>query len=121
MFAFGVVADKLQRTYKSSMHTVYLCCRYRCHEGISLPFKVLSVINDMGRTRMELNVQAKSTFSSKLFAQNMVCEGACGVRWQGRVIEGACGVRWQGRGCEGIDGRGQRTCIDSCMCNDCNR
>ena len=57
---------------KTGLVELLSCFRYRCQEGISLPFKVLSVINDLGRTRMELNVQAKSTFSSKLFAQNMV-------------------------------------------------
>jgi hypothetical protein len=33
--------------------------RYRCHDGVSLPFKVLPVINEMGRTRLEVNVQAR--------------------------------------------------------------
>ena len=46
--------------------------RYRCQDGISLPFKVIPVITEMGRTRLECNVQIKSTFSSKLFAMQMV-------------------------------------------------
>ena len=28
--------------------------KYRCQEGISLPFRVLPIINEMGRTRMEV-------------------------------------------------------------------
>jgi AP-2 complex subunit mu-1 len=29
--------------------------RYRVTEGISLPFKVLPIINELGRTRMEVS------------------------------------------------------------------
>jgi len=46
--------------------------RYRCQDGISLPFKVISTVNDMGRTRMELTATVKSSYSSKLVAINMV-------------------------------------------------
>ncbi|MEW5318562.1 MAG: hypothetical protein WDW38_009776 [Sanguina aurantia] len=46
--------------------------RYRCTDGISLPFKVLSAITEMGRTRLECNVQIKSMFSNKLHATQMV-------------------------------------------------
>lgn len=28
--------------------------KYRCQEGISLPFRVLPIINEMGRTRLEV-------------------------------------------------------------------
>lgn len=46
--------------------------RYRCQENINLPFKVLSAINDMGRTRLEINITVKSTYSIKLSATNVV-------------------------------------------------
>ncbi|KAK9828491.1 hypothetical protein WJX72_000299 [[Myrmecia] bisecta] len=46
--------------------------KYRCQEGISLPFRVLPIINELGRTRLEVNVKAKSTFNAKLFALNVV-------------------------------------------------
>lgn len=46
--------------------------RYRCQDNINLPFKVLSVFNDSGRTRLEINVTIKSTFSVKLSASNVV-------------------------------------------------
>ena len=32
--------------------------KYRCQEGISLPFRVLPIINEMGRTRLEVSPQA---------------------------------------------------------------
>lgn len=45
---------------------------YRCTEGISLPFKVLPVINEVGRTKLECNINVKSAYSNKLMATNMV-------------------------------------------------
>ncbi|GFH07212.1 MHD domain-containing protein [Haematococcus lacustris] len=46
--------------------------QYRCQENIQLPFKVLPVVTDIGRTRMECNITVKSTFSSKLAAGSVV-------------------------------------------------
>eukprot|EP00873_Tetraselmis_striata_P002955 jgi/Tetstr1/423219/TSEL_001337.t1 len=46
--------------------------KYRCQEGISLPFRVIPIIKEYGRTRIEVNVKVKSTFNSKLFALNVV-------------------------------------------------
>ncbi|KAK9805823.1 hypothetical protein WJX73_004276 [Symbiochloris irregularis] len=46
--------------------------KYRCQDGIKQPFRVLPVINEMGRTRLEVNVKVKSTFDAKLFALNTV-------------------------------------------------
>lgn len=34
-----------------------LSCRYRITEGISIPFKVLPTIKELGRTRMEVNLK----------------------------------------------------------------
>lgn len=48
--------------------------RYRCQEGISLPFKVLPVINEHGRTRLEMSVTIKSVFAPQLFALNVVVQ-----------------------------------------------
>lgn len=48
--------------------------KYRCQEGIKQPFRVLPVINEMGRTRLEVNVKVKSTFDAKLFALNVVVQ-----------------------------------------------
>eukprot|EP00803_Ostreobium_quekettii_P001696 evm.model.scf_3664.1 EVM.evm.TU.scf_3664.1 scf_3664:1961-7119(+) len=46
--------------------------KYRVQDGINVPFKVLPVINEHGRTRVEANVTIKSNFSSALFALNVV-------------------------------------------------
>uniref|UniRef100_A0A7S0S210 MHD domain-containing protein n=1 Tax=Chlamydomonas leiostraca TaxID=1034604 RepID=A0A7S0S210_9CHLO len=46
--------------------------RYRCQDNINLPFKVLCVINEMAKTRLECTVTVKSSFSSKLYATNVV-------------------------------------------------
>ena len=46
--------------------------KYRCNENISLPFRVLPVINELGRTRLEVKVAVKSAFNDKLFALNVV-------------------------------------------------
>ncbi|CAL5219972.1 g1909 [Coccomyxa viridis] len=46
--------------------------KYRCQEGITLPFKVTPLITELGRTRMEVNTKVKAGFSNKLFALNVV-------------------------------------------------
>jgi len=46
--------------------------KYRCDENISLPFRVIPVINELGRTRLEVKVAVKSAFNDKLFALNVV-------------------------------------------------
>ncbi|KAG2434281.1 hypothetical protein HXX76_008005 [Chlamydomonas incerta] len=46
--------------------------RYRVNDGITLPFKVLPVISEVGRTRLEANVSVRSTFSNKMQAGPVV-------------------------------------------------
>lgn len=46
--------------------------RYRCQDSVSLPYKVLSAYSEMGRTRLEINVQVKANFSSKIIGTSMV-------------------------------------------------
>ncbi|EFN55621.1 hypothetical protein CHLNCDRAFT_35389 [Chlorella variabilis] len=46
--------------------------KYRCTEGITLPFKAVALIQEHGRTRLDVTVKVKSTFPVKLFATNMV-------------------------------------------------
>ncbi|KAK9909474.1 hypothetical protein WJX75_002828 [Coccomyxa subellipsoidea] len=46
--------------------------KYRCQEGISLPFLVTPLISELGRTRMQVNVKVKAGFGSKDFALNVV-------------------------------------------------
>ncbi|KAJ2641122.1 clathrin associated protein complex medium subunit [Coemansia sp. RSA 1694] len=45
--------------------------RYRTTESVNLPFKVLPVVREVGRTRVEYEVLIKSNFSGKLAATNM--------------------------------------------------
>lgn len=41
----------------SSRHFLYPCRRYRITEGINLPFRVLPLVKELGRTRFEVNVK----------------------------------------------------------------
>lgn len=53
------------------------CVRYRASDGIQVPFKVIPVVKELGRTRMEANVSVRSLFGAKLFALNtQVCPGS---------------------------------------------
>lgn len=44
--------------------------RYRASEGIQVPFKVIPMVKELGRTRLEANVSVRSLFGAKLFALN---------------------------------------------------
>lgn len=46
--------------------------RYRITENTHLPFRVLSAINEMGSTRVEIKVTVKANFSPNLFGQNVL-------------------------------------------------
>ena len=46
--------------------------RYRITENVNLPFRVLPVVKELGRTRLEVNVKVKAMFTFKLFATNVV-------------------------------------------------
>ncbi|KAJ2858810.1 clathrin associated protein complex medium subunit [Coemansia erecta] len=46
--------------------------RYRTTDNVNLPFKVLPVVRELGKTRVEYEVLIKSNFSAKLAASNMV-------------------------------------------------
>jgi hypothetical protein len=54
--------------------------RYRASEGIQVPFKVIPVVKELGRTRMEANVSVRSLFGAKLFALSTVVRGAEGSK-----------------------------------------
>jgi AP-2 complex subunit mu-1 len=47
-------------------------CSYRTSEGIQVPFKVIPVVKELGRTRLEANVSVRSLFGAKMFALNTV-------------------------------------------------
>mmetsp|Transcript_28396 Transcript_28396/g.49980 ORF Transcript_28396/g.49980 Transcript_28396/m.49980 type:complete len:432 (+) Transcript_28396:154-1449(+) len=46
--------------------------KYRVTSNISLPFKIIAIVNERGRNRVEYNIEIKPNFSEKLFATNVV-------------------------------------------------
>jgi len=46
--------------------------RYRTTEHINLPFKILPIVNEIGRSRVEASITVKSNFDNKLFGTNIV-------------------------------------------------
>ena len=51
--------------------------RYRVTENINLPFRVLPVVEEKGKTRVLYNLKAASNFSPKLYASNVVFKIPC--------------------------------------------
>jgi AP-2 complex subunit mu-1 len=45
--------------------------RYRITDNVNLPFRVIPVIEEQGKTRVVMNVKAIANFSSQLFASNV--------------------------------------------------
>jgi len=46
--------------------------KYRITQNINLPFSVIPVISEHGRSRVQFEIKIKANFSSKLFATNVV-------------------------------------------------
>jgi AP-2 complex subunit mu-1 len=46
--------------------------KYRCTEGIELPFKATALMTEQGRLRLDVIVKVKSSFDPKLWASNVV-------------------------------------------------
>lgn len=46
--------------------------RYRTTENVNLPFRVLPVVNEIGKTRVEYKINVRANFSPKLYANNVV-------------------------------------------------
>lgn len=42
--------------------------RYRCADAVALPFRLLPVVTEVGRTRLEVSLRLKATFDTRLFA-----------------------------------------------------
>ena len=45
--------------------------RYRTTKDISLPFRVIPLVREVGRTKLEVKVVIKSNFKSSLLAQKI--------------------------------------------------
>jgi len=46
--------------------------KYRITSNISLPFKLIAIVNERGRNRVEYDIEIKPNFSEKLFATNVL-------------------------------------------------
>lgn len=46
--------------------------RYRITDNVNLPFRVIPVITEHGRTRVEYEIKIKGNFSAKLFASHVI-------------------------------------------------
>jgi hypothetical protein len=66
--ACGLLCHKRERIAACSP----AACSYRTSEGIQVPFKVIPVVKELGRTRLEANVSVRSLFGAKMFALNTV-------------------------------------------------
>lgn len=51
--------------------SVIFDCRYRTTKDISLPFRVIPLVREVGRTKMEVKVVVKSNFKPSLLAQKI--------------------------------------------------
>ena len=93
--------------------------KYRCQEGISLPFRVLPIINEMGRTRMEVGQEACQGW-------NVAVHLECSMEVQ--HTSGRCRAGFRATGCSSaswpvIDDVGMHPCrgggclpVQSCGC-----
>ena len=51
-------------------HTLFVI-RYRTTKDISLPFRVIPLVREVGRTRMEVKVVIKSNFKQSILGQKI--------------------------------------------------
>lgn len=55
----------------SSVHSSFHPCRYRTTKDIILPFRVIPLVREVGRTKLEVKVVIKSNFKPSLLAQKI--------------------------------------------------
>lgn len=51
--------------------------KYRITENINLPFRILPIVKEVGRTRVETQVTVKAAFSDKLVGQQVIIKVPC--------------------------------------------
>ncbi|KAL6058727.1 AP-2 complex subunit mu [Balamuthia mandrillaris] len=51
---------------------VFELMKYRITENLHLPFKIIPIVNEIGRTRVEAKITVKANFSPKLFGSNVM-------------------------------------------------
>jgi AP-2 complex subunit mu-1 len=66
-FAFKILSCTI---LAHSILTFY-CSRYRTTKDISLPFRVIPLVREVGRTKLEVKVVIKSNFKPSLLAQKI--------------------------------------------------
>ena len=56
--------------YPAVYQTIF-CSRYRTTKDISLPFRIIPLVREVGRQKMEVKVVVKSNFKPSLLAQKV--------------------------------------------------
>jgi len=51
--------------------------KYRITQNVNLPFRVIPVVSEHGRSRVEYEIKVKGNFSAKLFATNVILKIPC--------------------------------------------
>ena len=64
------LATIVQRFFNTKQNLIFNC-RYRTTKDISLPFRVIPLVREVGRTKMEVKVVVKSNFKPSLLAQKI--------------------------------------------------
>ncbi|KAJ1926063.1 clathrin associated protein complex medium subunit [Tieghemiomyces parasiticus] len=59
---------------------------YRTTENVNLPFRVQPVVTEVGRTRIEYQIQVKANFSPKLYASNVTIRVPTPLNTSGTTI-----------------------------------
>jgi AP-2 complex subunit mu-1 len=80
--------------------------KYRIADSVNLPFRLIPVIEEQGKTRVVMNVKAIANFSSQLFATNVTFKipvrgRGCRARMPGELLTQRC------------------MCMCMCMCMCC--
>jgi len=57
-----------QKKKKKKTSGEFELMRYRCADAVALPFRLLPVVTEVGRTRLEVSLRLKATFDARLFA-----------------------------------------------------
>ena len=50
---------------ETTLAPLFLATPHRCTEGVDLPFKATALLTEQGRTRLEITVKIKATFSGE--------------------------------------------------------
>jgi len=57
--------------------SVFELMSYRITENVNLPFKVMPVINEYGKDRIEIRIKLKALFEKMIYATNVVLKVSC--------------------------------------------